>query len=98
MIASLRNYICRLLDATDRGADCLAFGILLGFLGFNTLFAVITFLIAAHALFPNHVLFDAGGTAVAVASMAGSYVSVLTATAAAYRWRKVDAGPEKTAP
>lgn len=88
MMSSLKNYICRLLDSQDLNADCLAFGILLGFLGFNALFAVITFVFVANAFCPSHVSFNARSVAELVTSLAGSYAGVLTTTATAYRWRK----------
>jgi hypothetical protein len=92
---AFKNYVCRLLDATDRSADCLAFGILIGFAGFNFLFGLISFVFVAHSLFPNRVDFQAGQVAAMVTSLAGSYAGVLTSTSAAYRWRQNGTAQEK---
>ena len=81
----MMEYLKKFLDSTDKSADCLAAGILLGFCGFNAMFAVVTFVFAASAFGYAH--FNAPATAAMMASMGGTYAAVLSATTAAYRWR-----------
>src|SRR6266851_7142792 len=82
-----RGYVARLLDSTDRTADCMAVGILLGFLCFTSLIVIFGVVFLAHAFFPHRVELDAGSFAGAVAGLGGAYSAVLGATTAAYRWR-----------
>lgn len=89
-----KGFIFRLLDSTDRTADCMALGILLGFMCFTSLIAIYGFVFLVHSFCPGRVVLDSGSYAAAVAGLSGAYSAVLGATVAAYRWR-TPAGEEK---
>ncbi len=83
-----KGYLYKLLDSTDRTADCMALGILLGFLCFTSLILVFGLVYFGHAVFPKYVILeDVGSFAAAVVALGGAYSAVLGATTAAYRWR-----------
>ena len=86
-VTPLKSYVARLLDSTDHTADCMAVGILLGFLCFTSLIVLFGAVFTAHAFWPRRVELDAGSFAAAVAGLGGAYSAVLAATTAAYRWR-----------
>jgi hypothetical protein len=90
-----KSLLFRLLDSTDRTADCLALGILLGFLCFTSLIVIFAVVFAAHSFWPHRVELDAGSFAAAAAGLGGAYSAVLGATTAAYRWRKHNDGEKE---
>jgi len=84
----MRAFILKLLDSTDRTADTLALGILLGFLSFTALLWAFFAAFMASVFFPKLFHVDMGQFAIAMGGMGAAYSGVLTATAGAYRIRK----------
>lgn len=89
------DYIRRVIDVTDHGADCLSFGAILGFLSFVSLFGLFGLVFVAHAFFPARVQLDAGAFAGATVALGGAYATVLGATTAAFRFGGRDGHEER---
>jgi len=82
------DYIKRLLDANDRSADLLMFGVFLGFISFVIAVQVYLVLFVTFSIWPKRVTLDSSAFVAAMVGLGGMYSAVLGATTAAYRWRK----------